>query len=139
MPCCFGILVEHDDLPRICCGDVVAQDVKGIIAALQLEIAVVLREPAVDNLDHVDGSMIEMETRRYPLAVMVDTAFDFNIHGGEAACVCAPILLRTALHIEPPADLGRLGGLLRNIERSGRLQLTPVHVHKRHINYPAKR
>jgi hypothetical protein len=64
---------------------VVAQDVSGAITCLNLEIAIVLGDPAIAYLDNRDMLRTECKTARLDIAMWIDTAFNLKDHWNSPA------------------------------------------------------
>ena len=60
---------------------VLANDVGGVVGALDLEILMIGANPTVYDLDHVDRALIEDQAPWCFVAAMARIAFDPDLHG----------------------------------------------------------
>lgn len=79
-----------------------AEDVDVTVAALQLEIAVIRRQPLIEDLHDVDAAFVDNERARRLLAAMTGVALDAKGH--------APIMNHLAIGIAIGVGIGAATG-----------------------------
>ena len=67
--------------PAAYSSDIMAQDVKRPIRAKHLEVAVIGRQPLVEDLGHLDRPLVHEQPPGRFLAPMTSVAFDPHLHG----------------------------------------------------------
>ena len=76
--------VKHRQLPSAR-HHVVSQDVAGAVVAADLEVAMIRRQPCVENFDDLDDPAAERQSPRCLFAAMTGVAFDPDFEGGGRA------------------------------------------------------
>ena len=72
--------LEEGQIPETAL-DIMAQDVERSIRAKDLEVAVIGRQPLVEDLRHLDRPLVHEQPPRRLFTSMTSVAFDPHLHG----------------------------------------------------------